>query len=394
MHDQASIPFGEQDMAKKVFVSGCFDMLHSGHVEFLRRAAAYGDELYVALGSDQTVYDLKGRLPVNSEGERCYMLHAVNCVHKAFVSSGSGHLDFEPELRIVQPQVFVVNEDGNTPAKRHLCREMNIEYVVLERTPYETLPARSTTDLRRIDQMPYRIDLAGGWLDQPFVSQHYPGSVVTLSIEPTVEFNERSGMATSTRRTAIGLWGQRLPAGDPNKIAKILFCCDNPPGTQEISGAQDSIGIVFPGLARADFYGQYWPTHIEQLQEEAALQFVESCLYLLPLGPRTNDFAVLSETHISRTHALALASAADQCWQAIVERDVGKFGHAIRASFDAQIAMFPYMMTASMQELINEYAYEAKGWKVSGAGGGGYLILVAEKPIPHALRPVARRIWT
>ena len=50
-------------MTTKVFVSGCFDLLHSGHVEFLRRAATQGDELYVALGSDQTVYELKGRAP-------------------------------------------------------------------------------------------------------------------------------------------------------------------------------------------------------------------------------------------------------------------------------------------------------------------------------------------
>ncbi len=49
-----------------VFISGCFDMLHAGHVEFFQRAAALGDKLYVALGSDRTVYDLKGRPPVNS----------------------------------------------------------------------------------------------------------------------------------------------------------------------------------------------------------------------------------------------------------------------------------------------------------------------------------------
>jgi hypothetical protein len=97
--------------------------------------------------------------------------------------------------------------------------------------------------------MPYRIDLAGGWLDQPFVSRHYPGSVITLCIEPTVEFNDRSGMATSTRYTALDIWGPRLPPGDSEKLARILFACNNPPGTEYVSGAQDAIGIVFPGLA-------------------------------------------------------------------------------------------------------------------------------------------------
>ena len=42
-------------MSKKVFVSGCYDMLHSGHIAFFRSAATYGD-LVVALGSDKTLY--------------------------------------------------------------------------------------------------------------------------------------------------------------------------------------------------------------------------------------------------------------------------------------------------------------------------------------------------
>ena len=96
----------------------------------------------------------------------------------------------------------------------------------------------------------------------------YPGPVLTISLEPTIEFNERSGMATSTRRKAIDLWGPRLPAGDPEKLAKILFCYDNPPGTREISGSQDTIGIVFPGLNNAYYTGEYWPAQIDSVQDE------------------------------------------------------------------------------------------------------------------------------
>ena len=95
-------------MPRKAFVSGCFDMLHSGHVAFFQAAAAYG-ELHVALGSDRTVFELKGRPPVNTEQERLYMVQAVSCVASAFVSSGSGMLDFEPELRRLRPEAFVVN---------------------------------------------------------------------------------------------------------------------------------------------------------------------------------------------------------------------------------------------------------------------------------------------
>lgn len=239
--------------------------------------------------------------------------------------------------------------------------------------------------------MPYRIDLAGGWLDQPWVSRFHPGPVLTISLEPTVEFNERSGMATSTRRTAIDIWGPRLPAGDPEKVAYILFCCDNPPGKTEISGSQDSIGLVFPGLNRAYYQGGYWPTVIESVQDETVLRFIEDALYLVPLGPRETDFNVLSGTRINHEGAKALANAAEACWSALLALDLAGFGRAVRAGFEAQIAMFPNMIVPAVPRLIAHYQDQAIGWKVSGAGGGGYLTLVTERPIPNALRILIRR---
>lgn len=377
-------------MPKKVFVSGCFDLLHSGHIAFFQEAASYGD-LYVALGSDKTVYELKGRVPVNSEQERLYMVQAVNCVKSAFVSSGSGMLDFLKELDEIKPDVFVVNKDGNIPQKEAMCRERGIEYVVLERQPHADLPPRSTTDLRAVNRMPYRIDLAGGWLDQPFVSQHYPGPVLTISIEPDIAFNERSGMASSTRNAAIDLWGSRLPPGDPAKLAKILFAYDNPPGTKEVSGSQDSIGIVFPGLARAQYEGTYWPSHIDRVHDELILQFVEQSMHLIPLGPRGAEYNPLDNTHITRDGAKALADAAEGCWNAMLNCDVRAFGTYFRQSFEAQIAMFPNMVNPIIMDLIERYKDVAYGWKLSGAGGGGYLILVSDQPIEKAIRINIRR---
>jgi cytidyltransferase-like protein len=89
-------------MPKKVFVSGCFDMLHSGHVEFFHEAAQYGD-LYVALGSDQTIFNLKKRLTINKNQERLFMVKSIRWVKEAFISRGSGILDFEAELKEMRP---------------------------------------------------------------------------------------------------------------------------------------------------------------------------------------------------------------------------------------------------------------------------------------------------
>ncbi|RMF77877.1 MAG: cytidyltransferase, partial [Chloroflexi bacterium] len=272
-----------------------------------------------------------------------------------------------------------------------LCRELGIEYIVLKREPYGDLPPRSTTSLRDLPTMPYRIDLAGGWLDQPFVSQLHPGAVLTISLEPTVEFNDRSGMATSTRNKALDLWGPRLPAGDPEKLARILFAYDNPPGTKYISGSQDAIGIVFAGLARADYDGAYWPSRIQHVRDETILQFIEQSLYLIPLGPRESEYDPLTKRDITREKAKALADATERCWQALHHHDRAAFGSSVRAAFEAQVAMFPHMLNPMIEDLIAQYRDAALGWKLSGAGGGGYLILVADRPIDNAVRIHIRR---
>jgi galactokinase/mevalonate kinase-like predicted kinase len=171
----------------------------------------------------------------------------------------------------------------------------------------------------------------------------------------------------------------------------MLFCYDNPPGTKIISGSQDSIGIVFPGLANAYYEGEYWPSRIQHVQDAGTLQFVENALYLVSLGPRQADFDVLANTDITPIKAQALADAAESCWQAILDHDIVRFGHYFRASFEAQVAMFPHMLDGDVQSLINQYRDLALGWKLSGAGGGGYLILVADQPVENAVRVIARR---
>ncbi len=327
-------------MTKKVFVSGCFDLLHSGHVAFFEEAAKHGD-LYVAIGSDRTIYELKGRATVNHEEERRYMIKSMACVKDAFISRGTGMLDFLNEFHLVKPDIFIVNEDGNIPEKKKLCEEHNVQYVILKRDPHPGLAVRSTTALRGVSAIPYRIDICGGWLDQPFVSKYYPGPVLTISIHPTIEFNERSGMASSTRRAAIDLWGPRLPAGSPEKLAKMLFCYDNPPGTEEISGSQDSIGIIFPGLNKADYAGKYWPTHIQSIHDETIIQMIEKSLFLIPLGPRHNDYHVLHNTRIDYAGAKALADAAETCWTALQNKDFKHSGPACGLALKRKSRCFP-----------------------------------------------------
>lgn len=375
---------------KKVFVTGCFDMLHSGHVEFFTEAAQYGD-VYVGLGSDETVFQLKGRYPINNHNERKFMIDALACVKECVVNSGSGIMDFLKEIKAIKPDIFIVNEDGNTPAKEELSKEMGMEYIVLKRIPHAHMPARSTTSLRGECTMPYRIDLAGGWLDQPYVGKYSHGPVLTVSIEPTIEFNERSGMASSTRRNAVELWQTDVPSGNKEKLSKILFSYENPPGTKIIAGSQDSIGIVMPGLNKINYEGGYWPASIISIQDETILSWIEQHLYLITLGPRESNFDVLANTNINKKNAEALRVAAERCWDSILRKDVKMFGQHFRESFEAQTKMFPNMIFDRIPKIINKYKHAAYGWKLSGAGGGGYLIFVSEKPMKGAMQIKIRR---
>jgi cytidyltransferase-like protein len=377
-------------MRKKVFVSGCFDMLHSGHIRFLEEAATYGD-VCVGLGSDKTIMELKGRPPVNTQAERKYMVEALRHVKKCYVNSGSGIMDFVVELKRVSPDIFLVNEDGNTPAKSELCRTLGIQYVVLQRTPRAGLPARSTTSLRKECRIPYRLDLAGGWLDQPFVSKLGAGPVLTINLEPSIEFNKRSGMASSTRHRAVELWETDIPEGDRVKLAKTLFAYENPPGTIQFSGSQDAIGIVFPGLNRLDYDGNYWPDKITTVRVEKILSWLEQHLFLIPLGPRKGSFNVFKGKKITAQNTRALASAANNCWRAIRKMDIVEFGRQFRASFEAQSCLFPAMVNDTVMAAIQRYESESFGWKLSGAGGGGYLVLVGNGPIEGAIKIKIRR---
>lgn len=133
---------------KKVVVTGTYDWLHSGHVRFLEEASAYGD-LYVVVGHDANIRLLKGEgHPLFPQAERRYLVGSVKFVKQTLISSGSGWLDADPEIRQIRPDFYVVNEDGDKGGKREYCRKLGIEYLVLKREPAPGLPRRQSTDLR------------------------------------------------------------------------------------------------------------------------------------------------------------------------------------------------------------------------------------------------------
>ncbi len=404
---------------KKVFVSGCYDLLHSGHVEFFRQAAEYG-ELYVGIGSDKTIQDYKHHKTVYSEQERLFMVKSIRYVKEAYINAGSGVLDFVPTLDIVHPDILVVNADGGSEEKRRLCEERGMEYVVLTREPHRGLDARSSTDLKKTEsRIPTRLDLAGTWIDQPYVSHYAPGWAITISLEPTFEVRERCGLSTSTRNMIRKIWPYQLPNMDPEMLAKLVFCFENDPERSDgiISGAQDSIGICMPGLCRHWYNNRFWPEKIETCCDEDVLSWLEQHLVMIPMEPRRPGCSVVEGKDITEAKVIALAAAADRCWEAIMNKDLNAFAEAYRDSFNAQVAMFPGMIhphgviegeasfreggtqSPTIEDYIERYSAipEVLAWKMPGAGGGGYLACVVadasefSKEHPEAICLTIRR---
>lgn len=139
---------GKDPPRPKVVVTGCYDWFHSGHVRFFEEVAELG-QLYVIVGNDINVRFLKGEgHPFFPQDERRYMVQSIRYVHQCLITSGMGWMDAEPEIALVKPELYAVNEDGDKPEKHAFCQEHGIRYVVLKRKPKPGLPRRQSTDLR------------------------------------------------------------------------------------------------------------------------------------------------------------------------------------------------------------------------------------------------------
>ena len=374
---------------KKVMVSGCYDLLHAGHIAFFKTAAKYG-KLHVYLGQDENVKFLKGKAPYFSQEERKYMVGAVRYVEKANIASGSGMLDFEPDMKVLKPDIFVVNHDGYTEGKKRICEENGVELVVLERIPEEGLPERSSSASKRELKFPYRVCLAGGWMDQPWVSEILPGPVVVAQIWPTIEFNDRSGMATSSRNVAIELWGDEYPGGDPVRNAQLLFGAENPPGSEYISGSQDHIGLLVPGVSRIDYDGKFWPKHIESTVDPEICDWLSNVLHLAPLQPRPEGYNPILKKNLDPKIIKRLGDSGNSCYEAILKKDVKLLGESMKESFLAWSEMLPYTVPEWVMEEMQANYFPKYSGAITSGSGGGYIVFPTEEEVEGTIKVKVR----
>jgi hypothetical protein len=251
-----------------------------------------------------------------------------------------------------------------------------------------------------IGTMPYRMQFAGGWIDQPFVSQHNPtppGSMVVVALEPTCRFMERCGMGTSTRRVAQDLWGETLPDRDPEELVRELYAAENA-GQEEPSGSQDMVGIIYPGVSRLDYDFAYeggcFPMHVESNNDPDVACWLESVIHMVPIAQRPLGYNPLGEKNLHPEWIRRLGQSGKDCFDAIVNRDVEGLGDSLNECMRCWEAILPHTVrhptiTVDLMAILGHYQSRYVGAMYSGCGGG-YIYVVSEEEVPGSIRVKVR----
>ena len=178
----------------RVFVSGCYDILHAGHIQFFREARALGDHLTVSFASAEVLRLHKERRSSLPDEHKRALLAALSMVDEVVLGTGPEEgLDFKEVFLRLKPDILAVTADDQYgDLKRALCAQTGSRYVVLPKTPPQFPPVSTTEVLRWIRAprvAPLRVDFAGGWLDVPRFAR--PGTwVVNCAISPTVSLTD------------------------------------------------------------------------------------------------------------------------------------------------------------------------------------------------------------
>jgi hypothetical protein len=258
-------------------------------------------------------------------------------------------------------------------------------------------PKPRCAEIELIDsRIPNRIALAGGWIDQPFVSRYNPappGSMVVVALEPVVWFMDRCGMAGSTRRIATRIWNGALPGRPPADLVRELYAAENT-GKSEPSGSQDMIGLIYPGISRldysADVEGGVFPSHIESCCDPGVARWVEETLYLVPINQRPPGYSPLGIKNLDPRWIGELGETGRECFEGIVGKDVRTLGASLNHSMQCWEAILPHTVAhptinIDLKAILEWFQARYPGAMYSGCGGG-YMVVASETPVPNSLR--------
>ena len=251
-----------------------------------------------------------------------------------------------------------------------------------------------------IGTIPNRLQLAGGWIDQPFVSRlnpRPPGSMVVVALEPTFRVMDRSGCASGTRAVATKLWKGRLPNRPPEELVRELYEAENK-GKAKPSGSQDMIGLIYPGINRLDYdfaaNGGVFPSHIETLSRARPARWLEKVLHLLPVEPRPEGYNPLGVKHLNPEWIARLGQTGKDCFDAIRRMDIGTLGASMNDCMVCWEKILPHvvkhpLIKPDLKAILKVYQKNHPGAMFSGCGGG-YLLVASKEKVPGSFQVTVR----
>ena len=243
-----------------------------------------------------------------------------------------------------------------------------------------------------IGRIPHRVALAGGWIDQPFVSKMNPappGSMVVVSLEPDVYFMERCGMASGTRKVALRRWGGELPKRPLAELVRELYREENR-DQADPSGSQDMIGLIYPGISRLDYDasvdGGYFPSHIESTCDAGVAEWLESVLRVVPINQRPEGYSPLGVKNLDPRWIQRLGETGKECYRAIIHRELGGLAASMNDCMACWEAILPHTVShptikIDLKAILGCYQARYGGAMYSGCGGG-YLLVASDEPVP------------
>jgi cytidyltransferase-like protein len=191
---------------KRIFVSGCYDIIHAGHLQFFEEARALGDHLTVSFASEDVLWHHKQRRPSIPDEHKKAVLEGLRMVDEVVIGTDQDSgLDFKSYFLEAKPDVLVVTEDDQyEDVKRALCEQVGAKYTVLTKTPPKFAPVSTSGIVKWVKaptEAPLRVDFAGGWLDVPRHARE-GAYVVNCAISPLVSlrawnYEKQSGLGGS-----------------------------------------------------------------------------------------------------------------------------------------------------------------------------------------------------
>lgn len=253
-----------------------------------------------------------------------------------------------------------------------------------------------------IGKIPYRIALAGGWIDQPFISRHNPsppGSMVVVCVEPEFWFMERAGICIGTRNIALKLWKDGLPEHNPDEFVQQLYRAENE-NKSEPSGSQDMIGLIYPGINRLDYDFAHqegiFPAHIESNNDSQTALWLENVTNILPVAQRPDGYNPLEIKNLNPDWIARLGDSGKLCYEAIIAQDIKALGKSMNECMLCWEQILPCTirhrtLKTELIPLLKYYQSRYPGAMYSGCGGG-YLYVASDTPIPGSFHIKVRTI--